>query len=71
MTKAMRTDQHPLPRYLRRSDLAQMLGGISRDHIAELIEAGVLPKPIKLSARTKLFDLAEVQAALARAAASP
>lgn len=55
-----------LRRHIRAPDLRRDLGCDART-LAALIEAGKLPRPIKLSSHVVLFDLEEVEEALRRA----
>jgi predicted DNA-binding transcriptional regulator AlpA len=49
-----------LPRFVRAPQLQAMLGGISRPTLNELVRAGVLHPPIRLSRKVLLWDVAAV-----------
>ena len=55
-----------LPRFVRKPDVRKMLGGMSSHRVDELVREGTLPAPIHLGRRTTLFDVAELEMAIAR-----
>jgi hypothetical protein len=57
-----------LPRFVRSAELRKLLGGINRDTLNELIKRGVIPPPLELSCRLKLYEYgAVVEAVRSRA----
>jgi hypothetical protein len=60
----MSNHQEALPRFIKPRQVQQMLGGISRGTLRDLVNDGVLQPPVELSCRLKLYNLADVLAAV-------
>ena len=63
---------HPsMPTYLKARDLMEMIGVRSRSTLARMIAQGVVPPPMQLGPRSRLWDVEAVKARLDKLALKP
>ena len=62
----MNPEHVELPRHVRASQVQTILGGISRVTLTQLVRDGVLPPPIKLTAKLHLWDLDDINRVIAQ-----
>jgi hypothetical protein len=60
-----------LPRYIRQPEARRILGGITERGLKNLIARGIIPPPIELTCRLKVFRLDDVVAAVEKRARPP